>query len=125
MPLKSIIQIILASIVLASAPSHAAIDCDNATNQGDMNACAAQAFKREDARLNVLYKKLSGLSDKAEVAKLKQIQLAWLKFRDLHCQYEEGRYEGGSMAPLVGNNCLRNLTKQRNETLQAVINDFH
>lgn len=109
-------------------PAHAATDCardGGPANQGAMNACAAQAYRREDAQLNQLYKQLVGLSDRAEVAKLKRIQSAWIAFRDLHCRYEEGRYEGGSMAPLVGFTCLRNLTRQRNETLQALIKDFH
>lgn len=125
MPHKSIVRLALALVLCASAPAHAALDCDNAVRQGDMNSCAAADYKREDARLNQLYKQLVGLSDKAQVAKLKQIQLAWIRFRDLHCNYAEGRYEGGSMAPLVGWTCLRDLTRQRNATLQDLINDAH
>lgn len=113
----------LALCIASSA--HAATDCDNAMTQGDMNACAAADYRREDAKLNSLYKQVVGLSDKADIAKLKEIQVAWIRFRDLHCGYEENRYEGGSMAPLVRFNCLRDLTRQRNETLQALIKDFH
>lgn len=90
-----------------------------------MNSCAAAAYQREDARLNSLYKQVVALSDKPDFARLKQSQLAWLKFRHLHCDYEEKGYEGGSMAPLVKFSCLGNLTRQRNETLQALIKDFH
>jgi uncharacterized protein YecT (DUF1311 family) len=108
-----------------AGPARAATDCDNATNQQAMNECAADAYKREDARLNKLYKDVLALSDKTDVARLKQAQVAWIKFRDLHCNYEEGRYEGGTMAPLVGFTCLRDLTRQRNETLQALLKDFH
>jgi uncharacterized protein YecT (DUF1311 family) len=105
-------------------PARAATDCAQAS-QADMNACAAQAYRREDVQLNLLYKQLVGLSSRSEVAKLKRAQTAWIAFRDLHCRYDEGRYEGGSMAPLVGFTCLRNLTRQRNETLQALIKDVH
>jgi uncharacterized protein YecT (DUF1311 family) len=125
MPSKSAAHVLLALAMVTSVPVFAAVDCDNAMNQRDMNDCAAAAFKREDARLNKLYKELVGLSDKTEVAKVKQIQLAWIKFRDLHCNYAQGRYEGGRMAPLVGFSCLRDLTRQRNDTLQALIKDFH
>lgn len=125
MSFKSVIHTGCALAMLACGPAFAAADCDNAIRQGDMNACAAADFKREDARLNKLYKELVGLSDKSEAARLRQIQLAWVKFRDLHCDYEEKRYEGGSMAPLVRFNCLRDLTRQRNETLQALIKDVH
>lgn len=125
MPDKFAIPMTLVLAALTGLPAHAAPDCNNAMTQQDMNSCAAQAYLREDARLNSLYKQLVGLSDKTDSAMLKQSQIAWLKFRDLHCDYEENRYEGGSMAPLVKFNCLRELTKQRNETLQAVIKDFH
>lgn len=119
------VRFLLLLALSASRHASAAVDCNNANNQRDMNACAAEAFKLEDQRLNKLYKELVGRSDKSEIAKLKQIQLAWIKFRDLHCAYEQQRYEGGSMAPMVRTNCLRDLTKQRNDTLQAVIKDFH
>ena len=125
MTIHSAIGRAAALALFVSAPAFAATDCANAVRQGDMNQCAADAYKREDARLNTLYKQLVGLSDKAEAARLKQIQLAWIKFRDLHCTYEESRYEGGSMAPLVRFNCLRDLTRQRNDTLQALVKDFH
>ena len=125
MPIHLVIRSAAALALLASAPAFAAKDCDNALRQGAMNQCPADAYKREDVRLNTLYKQLVGLSDKAEAARLKQIQLAWIRFRDLHCRYEKSRYEGGSMAPLVYFNCLRDLTRQRNDTLQALIKDFH
>lgn len=109
----------------AALPAQAATDCAQAMQQADLNRCAADGFKREDARLNTLYKELVGRSDKAEAGKLRQAQRAWISFRDLHCQYEQSRYQGGSMAPLVHATCLGNLTRQRNDTLQAVIKDFH
>jgi uncharacterized protein YecT (DUF1311 family) len=116
---------VAALMLCAALPAGAATDCDNASGQQEMNRCAAEAYKREDARLNKLYKEVVALSDKSEAAKLKDIQVAWIRFRDLHCNYEEGRYEGGTMAPVVGFTCLRNLTRQRNETLQALLKDFH
>lgn len=115
----------VALAMCSASGAYAATDCKNAVLQGDMNSCAVEDYKREDARLNSLYKQVVALSDQAEVAKLKQIQVAWIKFRDLHCNYEEGRYEGGTMAPLVRFSCLREVTRQRNETLQALLKDFH
>lgn len=125
MPYKSTMLAMFALAACLALPAQAATDCSNAVVQQDMNRCAAEAYQREDERLNSLYKQLVGLSDRTEVTRLKQIQTAWIKFRDMHCDYEENRYEGGSMAPLVKFNCLRNLTRQRNETLQALVKDFH
>lgn len=114
-----------ACVIVACPPAYAGGDCAAAADQGAMNACAADQFKQEDARLNRLYKQLVGLSDQTEVAMLKQIQRSWIAFRDQHCEYERSRYAGGSMAPLVRFNCLRNLTRQRNDTLEALVKDFH
>jgi uncharacterized protein YecT (DUF1311 family) len=125
MPSTSTIRIALVLAASTALPAHAATDCDNAMTQQAMNSCAAAAYQREDARLNSLYKQLVALSDKSDSARLKQSQIAWLKFRDLHCDYEEKRYEGGSVAPLVKFTCLGNLTRQRNDTLQALTKDFH
>lgn len=128
MPYKFSMQAMLALTALTALPAHAATDCSNPMAQGDLNTCAAEAYRREDLRLNSLYKQLIGLSeevDKADVVRLKQIQVAWIKFRDLHCDYEENRYAGGSMASMVYFKCMQNLTKQRNDTLQALVKDFH
>lgn len=124
-PLAIRVSTAAALALCAVLSAQAATDCDQAVRQADLNRCAAQAFKREDTRLNSLYKELIGRSDKAQAGKLKQAQRAWISFRDLHCQYEQSRYQGGSMAPLVHASCLGNLTRQRNDTLQAVIKDLN
>jgi uncharacterized protein YecT (DUF1311 family) len=128
MTYKFSMQAMLVLSALTALPAHAATDCSNPMAQIDLNTCAAEAYRREDLRLNGLYKQLIGLSetvDKKDIARLKQIQVAWIKFRDLHCDYEENRYAGGSMASMVYFKCMRDLTEQRNATLQALVKDFH
>jgi uncharacterized protein YecT (DUF1311 family) len=101
-----------------------------------MNQCQAEAWRRSDERLNALYARIvdslqKDLDDaqkrKDEVLvaygarglnDLKDAQQAWIVYRNLHCAAAEQRYEGGSMAPAVHAECLRQLTNHRIQELQ-------
>ena len=51
----------------------------------DMNLCLAAEYKEVDARLNNAYTELT--ASLADPSVLRKSQAAWLKFRDLDCQY--------------------------------------
>ena len=88
-------------------------DCGNAQTQMEMNQCAAQAFERQDQQLNRVYNQYrAGLQPKDRQA-LKQVQLAWIKFRDLDCRQVASIYKGGSMQPMVHAHCLAERTRER------------
>lgn len=70
--------------------------------------------------MNAAYKKLMGLLDTKQQAKLKAIQAQWSAFKDQNCQLYSSYVEGGSMQPLVLNSCLTDITKSRTKDL----NDF-
>lgn len=53
-----------------------------------MNACAAKDYAREDARLNKTYGDLVGKLSVERKRQLKEVQLAWMKFRDLQCDFD-------------------------------------
>ena len=109
-------------MICASAVS-AAENCKNPKSQLDMNSCAGLEFKREDASLNKNYQLLMAKTTAESRPKLKEVQLAWLKFRDLSCEYASASYTGGSMYALVNQSCLSGLTKQRNKDLRAMLDD--
>ena len=104
----------IALLLLPALPLHAqTLDCDNAMTQTEMNQCAAQALEQEDQRLNRVYNQYrAGLQAKDRQA-LKQVQLAWIKFRDLDCKQVASVYEGGSMQPMVRAHCLAERTRER------------
>ena len=88
-------------------------DCGNAQTQMEMNQCAAQAFERQNQQLNRVYNQYrAGLQPKDRQA-LKQVQLAWIKFRDLDCRQVASIYKGGSMQPMVHAHCLAERTRER------------
>src|SRR5688572_1567151 len=71
-------------VLLPASPAALAADCANATDQATMNECADAGFKKSDAELNALYKKIEQrLKDNGEAKKmLVAVQRAWVSFRD-------------------------------------------
>lgn len=113
----------LLTAIAAINPAAAADDCKDPITQQDMNRCAAKDAGREDALLNKNYKELVAKLDGKQKEQLKNVQLAWIKFRDLQCHFESDGYEGGSMQPLVHSSCLYKQTKQRNKDLGEMIKE--
>lgn len=112
---------VLASMFAVSAI--AAENCKNPQSQLAMNVCSAKDYEREDARLNKTYKELVAKLEKDRREKLKEIQLVWIKYRDLQCDFDSSTYEGGSMYPMVRSSCLSQMTKQRNKDLKAMLEE--
>ncbi|HEX8161724.1 MAG TPA: lysozyme inhibitor LprI family protein [Pyrinomonadaceae bacterium] len=104
-------------------PARDAGPCPEAHTQLDMNECADRQYRRADAELNRAYQQLVRASGGAD-AKLKAAQLAWLKFRDAECDYEAGRYEGGSMKPMVYSFCLADVTGVRTKQLRDMLKEI-
>lgn len=115
------LTVVLASMFAASA--FAADNCKNPQSQLAMNTCAAKDYDREDARMNKTYKELVSKLEKDRREKLKEIQIAWIKYRDLQCDFDSSSYEGGTMYSLVHSSCLSQMTKQREKDLKAMLEE--
>lgn len=101
----------------------AAEDCKDPVSQMAMNICSGQDYKRADATLNKSYKVLVAKLEKDRRDQLKKVQIAWIKYRDLQCEFDSSKYDGGSMAPLVHSSCLTRITQQRNKNLEAMLKE--
>lgn len=88
-----------------------------------MNACAGTDYQREDAVLNAKYKELTAKLQKDRREKLKAVQLVWIKYRDMQCDFNAATYDGGSMYSMVRDSCLLQMTKQRNKDVKAMLDD--
>jgi uncharacterized protein YecT (DUF1311 family) len=121
--MKAFSLLVFSSLITISSQSNASDNCNNLKTQLEMNACAANEYQRDDAKLNEYYKELAEKLGPSEKERLKAAQRAWIKFRDLQCEFEASRYEGGSIQPLVRSSCLAQVTKQRNVDLRRMIED--
>ncbi|MDR1850427.1 MAG: lysozyme inhibitor LprI family protein [Zoogloeaceae bacterium] len=125
---------LFAVAILASASLSASAQTANAYDQclndtgGNMPAmidCASEEAKRQDKRLNAVYKVAMGRV--ANKDNLRNTQRAWIKERDKACgtsgeNYvaEDGEVEGGQTGWLMHHECVARKTAQRADELEAM-----
>ena len=97
--------------------------CANAQTQAEMNNCAGREYKAADAVLNQVYRQLVAMLDDEEKSQLKEAQTAWLKYRDLNCDFVADQYKGGTIRPTIHGLCLADVTKNRTTELRNQIKD--
>ncbi|MGI4837851.1 MAG: lysozyme inhibitor LprI family protein [Janthinobacterium lividum] len=98
-------------------------DCDNATTQGDMNACAGRQYQAADKALNSVYQQITQrLKADADTKKLLVgAQRSWVTFRDAECEFAASGVSGGSVYPLIHLNCLTAQTTSRTQALKQYL----
>lgn len=97
--------------------------CPGSNTQFELNGCAARARDKADAELNKVYRALIKDTGTTERAKLRAAQLAWIKFRDAHCDYESVGNKGGSIYPMVVSFCLAKVTDARVKQLWEILRE--
>ncbi|MBG1233075.1 lysozyme inhibitor LprI family protein [Aestuariivirga litoralis] len=119
--MKWIIVALALGLPLAPALADDAPDCANAQSQNDMTLCAQLEYGKADKALNAIWPKIkaaaedsdkdSGKHDYAEA--LLASQKAWLAYRDAQCKWLGFEGHGGSIEPMLVNNCLAAQTEAR------------
>jgi len=73
--------------------------------------------------MNVAYKRVvDGLRALGVDPKpLVPVQTAWISARDTTCAFEEALYEGGTIAPMIGSECVDRMTRARTLRLDAFL----
>lgn len=109
--------------LLFTSLAHAAVNCDNATDQATMNQCASQQHAAADKELNALYQQITSRlkSNPDSKNQLVGAQRAWVAFRDAECRFSASGVEGGSVYPLIYSNCTTELTKARVQTFKQYL----
>lgn len=122
----------LAFSLQAATPRPEDPDCAEPMTQTAMNICAAQDFQRADAELNQVWRDVRVLA-KADDAEphddgqpghwptLLEAQRAWLAYRDAHCRLVGYDARGGSLQPLLTANCRTELTRERTQSMRALL----
>jgi len=91
-----------------------------AQTQTELNRESATDFDKSDAELNKVYRELRATLDDTEKARLKEVQLLWLKYRDRNAEFAASLYEGGSIAPMVRSGAMTSATLDRVKELKAL-----
>ena len=79
--------------------------CSELFEQQQLNQCYATLYQQTNSELNTSYLKLTNMMNDNNLSKdinqLKDVQSAWLLYREKSCNFDARLYEGGSMQPMV------------------------
>jgi len=90
-------------------------------NNAVMKEESSNRYIKFDKQLNIVYQKIMKNRTGIQKENIKKAQIAWLKFRDLHCDCESSEHEGGSMESLIHTECLAILTEERIKQLKLFL----
>ncbi|MEK0182070.1 lysozyme inhibitor LprI family protein [Microcoleus anatoxicus] len=94
-------------------------NCKNPQTQTELNICSGVDYQRADQKINQVYNQVRDQLSANRRQQLIVAQRAWISFRDANCKFARSTVEGGTMAPLIANNCLEDLTKKRTLELNS------
>jgi uncharacterized protein YecT (DUF1311 family) len=112
-PVAALLACAIAGSAFAKdAPLYKTQDCGKEMVQMGMNACAGANLDAANAALNGVYRKLMAQqTDAKSKAQLKDLERAWIAYRDKECGWEIGpEQDGGSIWPMDMDNCLEDKT---------------
>ena len=94
------------------------LNCDNPQAAPVIKYCAQLAYEATDRELNQVYSALMDRLGSENQTNLVDAQLAWLEYRDRHCDFTIRDIQGTTGYETYRNDCLRELTNDRIEQLQ-------
>jgi len=87
----------------------------------NMLNCIGAETQRQDKKLNTMYQNtMKSLTNKRK-EELKKTQQLWIKYRDANCDFYADP-DGGTMASILGANCVMDMTTQRAKELEGFYN---
>jgi uncharacterized protein YecT (DUF1311 family) len=82
-------------------------------------------YRNAEKELKIVYKKLESKLKASNQKELKEVQVAWEKYRDLNCKFiSKENTEGGVISNKMKIDCLIETTKERIAELEKVISDY-
>ncbi|ABF41383.1 protein of unknown function DUF1311 [Candidatus Koribacter versatilis Ellin345] len=112
--------------------------CRKIQSQAELNQCTEKKFRTANSQLlkvyqgylQLLQKNLESAQTPAAKAQstktlddLKAAQLAWINYREAHCQAEADLYAGGSIQPSMYSACMETITRYRITQLDDTYGD--
>ncbi|RAU38789.1 lysozyme inhibitor LprI family protein [Enterobacter sp. RIT418] len=114
-------RFIIAGTAMLLSASALANECDKATTQLELNTCSAQQYQAADKKLNQTYQAAIARAAAPQRDLLKKAQQAWITLRDADCAFIGSGTEGGSVQPMIMNQCLAEKTVEREAFLASLM----
>ena len=112
---------LIAGAALLLSASALADECDKATTQTELSACAAEQYQAADKKLNQTYHAAIKRAAAPQRDLLKKAQQAWIALRDADCKLMGSGTEGGTIQPMIINQCLTEKTAEREAFLASLM----
>jgi uncharacterized protein YecT (DUF1311 family) len=114
-------RLVIAGAALLLSTSALAEECANANTQMDLNTCTAQQYQAADKKLNQTYQDVIKRAAAPQRDLLKKAQQAWIVLRDADCTFAASGTEGGSIQPMIINQCMTEKTVEREAFLASLM----
>lgn len=114
-------RVLIAGAALLLSASALADECASATTQTDLNTCTAQQYQAADKKLNQTYQAAMKRAAAPQRELLKKAQQAWIALRDADCAFAASGSEGGSVQPMIINQCMTEKTAEREAFLASLM----
>jgi uncharacterized protein YecT (DUF1311 family) len=114
-------RILMAAVTLLASAGALADECDNADTQLALNMCTAQQFDAADKKLNQTWQVALKRAAPEQRELMKKAQQSWIKLRDADCAFVASGTEGGSVQPMIHNQCLADKTIEREAWLSSLL----
>ena len=114
-------SLLIAGIALFVSTSALADECANASTQLELNTCTAKQYQEADKKLNQTWQMAYKRAEGPQQALLKKAQQAWIALRDADCAFISSGTEGGSVQPMIINQCLAEKTSEREAMLASLM----
>ncbi len=109
------------SALAGEAPLYPTQDCGKETAQMALNQCTGANLDAANAALGKLYGKLMALqSAPKDKEQLRDIERAWVAYKDKECTWETAGDEGGSIHAMEYNECEIEKTDVRLRKLEKI-----
>ncbi|WAH53324.1 lysozyme inhibitor LprI family protein [Pseudescherichia vulneris] len=113
--------LLIAGMALLLSTGALADECDTASTQSDLNSCTAQQYQAADKKLNETYQAAMQRAAAPQRALLQKAQQTWISVRDADCALIASGTEGGSVQPMIHNQCLHDKTAEREAFLASLM----
>ncbi|MBL5884116.1 lysozyme inhibitor LprI family protein [Lelliottia aquatilis] len=114
-------RVLIAGAALLLSASALADECASASTQTDLNTCTAQQYQSADKKLNQTYQAAMKRAAAPQKELLKKAQQAWIALRDADCAFAGSGSEGGSVQPMIINQCMTEKTAEREAYLASLM----
>jgi len=116
-----VLAILVTGLLLFPARAQSQSDCATATTTADMQICAVSRYKTAQQYLEEAIEQLDRKLDSIGHQRLNVAQAAWVRFRDANADFIADSARGGTLAPVLRESALADMTEARSKELKKAL----